>query len=109
MVDSTSLHIWAFKVKGFCPNCVIRYIIPEIFTVGPLAQELDALIERARGESLEQQKVTYREIQAFLAEQVPQLVIASRPKIAGAGNHVQGLALSPLSPNYYYETVWLEQ
>ena len=28
----------------------------EIFTVGPLAQELDALIERARGESLEQQK-----------------------------------------------------
>ena len=81
----------------------------EIFTVGPLAQELDALIERARGESLEQQKVTYREIQAFLAEQVPQLVIASRPKIAGAGNHVQGLALSPLSPNYYYETVWLEQ
>ena len=88
---------------------------PDIFTVDPLAQELDALIDRAGGETLEQQKVTYREVQAFLAEHVPQLVIASRPKLAGARNAVQNLELSPVSPdysynsNYYYHQVWLER
>ena len=76
---------------------------------GPLAKELDALIERAEREILEQQMVTYREIQAFLAEQVPQLVIVSVPKLAGARNTVQDLVQSPISPAYYYSTVWLER
>ena len=78
------------------------------FNLGPLAKTLDALIERAEGETLEQQMVTYREIQAFLAEHVPQLFIASWPKLAGARNTVQGLAPSPVSPSYSYGTVWLE-
>ena len=78
-------------------------------TLGPLAQQLDMLIERAGRETLDQQMVTYREIQAFLAEHVPQLVIASRPKLAGARSAVQNLVLSPVSPYVYYDQVWLEQ
>ena len=76
---------------------------------GPLAQQLDALIERARRETLDQQMVTYRKIQAFLAEHVPQLVIASIPRIAGARADVRGLALNPISWNDYYGKVWLER
>lgn len=81
----------------------------DIFTVGPLAQELDALIDRAGGETLEQQIVTYGEIQAFLAEHVPQLAIASRPQLAGASTRVKNLTLNPISPNLYFDEVWLEQ
>ena len=81
----------------------------DIFTVGPLARQLDALIERAGGETLEQQIVTYGEIQAFLAEHVPQLAIASRPQLAGASNRVKNLVLNPITPNLYFDQVWLEQ
>ena len=79
------------------------------FNVGPLAKELDMLIERAERETLEQQMVTYRETQAFLAEHVPQLVIVSVPKLAGARNTVQDLVQSPVSSANYYSTVWLER
>ena len=81
----------------------------DIFTVGPLAQQLDALIERAAGETLEQQQITYREIQAFLADNVPQLAIAARPQITAAAAHVKNLELNPVSPNLYFDEVWLEQ
>ena len=81
----------------------------DIFTVGPLAKQLDALIERAAGETLEQQIVTYGEIQAFLAEHVPQLAIATRPQLAGASTRVKNLVLNPVTPNLYFDEVWLEQ
>ena len=77
-------------------------------TPGPLAQELDALIERARGESVEDRAATYNEVQAFLAEEVPALAIISWTNLAGIGNDVQGLVLSGVSGNIYYDTVWLQ-
>ncbi len=78
-------------------------------TPGPLAQQLDALIERARGESVEDRKATYNEIQAFLAEEVPALAIVSWTNLAGVGNDVQGLVLSGVSGDIFYDTVWLRQ
>ncbi len=78
-------------------------------TPGPLAQQLDALIERARGESVEDRAATYNEIQAFLAEEVPALAIVSWTNLAGIGNDVQGLVLSGVSGDIFYDTVWLHQ
>ena len=50
---------------------------------------LDELIERARGETLEQQRETYGEIQRILVDDVPSLVIANHPELYGARNNVQ--------------------
>ena len=77
-------------------------------TPGPLAQQLDMLIERARGESVEDRKATYNEVQAFLADQVPGLAIVSWANLAGVGNNVQGLTLSGISGDIFYDTVWLQ-
>jgi ABC-type transport system substrate-binding protein len=66
------------------------------------------LIERARGESVEDRKATYNEVQAFLADQVPGLAIVSWANLAGVGNNVQGLTLSGISGDIFYDTVWLQ-
>ena len=58
--------------------------------------ELDALIVRARGQSLENQKVTYAEIQRILIENVPRVVVAYEPWLYGARKDVLGVAPHPL-------------
>ena len=58
--------------------------------------ELDSLIERARGQPLEDQKVTYAEIQRILIEDVPRLVVAYRPWLYGARTDVRGVSPHPL-------------
>ena len=50
---------------------------------------LDELIERARGETLEQQMETYGEIQRILVDDVPGLIIANQPVLYGARSNVQ--------------------
>ena len=57
---------------------------------------LDELIARARGETLEQQKVTYGEIQRILVDDVPGLIIANPPLIYGARNNVQDAGPTPV-------------
>ena len=50
---------------------------------------IDELIERGRGETLEQQKETYGEIQRILVDDVPGIIVANQPVIYGARNNVQ--------------------
>ena len=58
--------------------------------------ELDALIVRARGQSLEEQKVTWAEVQRILIDDVPRLVVAYRPWLYGARKDVRGVDPHPL-------------
>ena len=69
---------------------------------------LDELIERARGETLEQQRETYGEIQRILVDDVPSLVIANHPELYGARNNVQDAG--PYIPrNRTLRNAWLEK
>ena len=56
----------------------------------------DALVVQARGESLEDQKVTYAEIQRILIDEVPRLVVAFQPWLYGARTDVRGAPPHPL-------------
>ena len=56
----------------------------------------DALVVKARGESLEDQKVTYAEIQRILIDEVPRLVVAFQPWLYGARINVRGAPPHPL-------------
>ena len=58
--------------------------------------ELDELIIRARGETLEEQKVTYAEIQRIMIEDVPRLIPAYQPWLYGARSNVRGVVPHPL-------------
>ena len=58
--------------------------------------EIDMLIERARGETLEQQKETYAEIQRILIDDVPRIVTSFVPILWGARNDVRGVTPHPL-------------
>ena len=58
--------------------------------------EFDALVVRARGETLEQQKVTYAEVQRILIEEVPKLAIAYEPWLYGARTNVRGADPHPM-------------
>jgi peptide/nickel transport system substrate-binding protein len=58
--------------------------------------EFDALIERARGETQEQQIETYAEIQRILVDDVPMLVIGSSSLIYGARNNVEDVGPTPV-------------
>ena len=70
--------------------------------------ELDALIERARRQSLDDQKVTYAEVQRILIDDVPRLVVAYRPSLYGARKDVRDLAPHP--PGWaLIQDAWLER
>ena len=69
---------------------------------------LDELIERARGETLEQQRETYGEIQRILVDDVPGLVIANQPLIYGARNNVQDAGPTPVRARTL-KNAWLEK
>ena len=63
----------------------------------------DELIERARGESFEQQKETYAELQALLIEEVPRLNLVYVPIIWGARSDVRGITPHPLGWGLYQD------
>ena len=71
--------------------------------------ELNSLILRAKGETLEQQRQTYRRVQEILIENVPVIYVAFRPKIHGARNNVQNFAPNPIHPDEDYRHAWLAQ
>ncbi len=72
-------------------------------------EELNSLILRAKGETLEQQRETYRRVQEILIENVPVIYVAFRPKIHGVRNNVRGFGPNPIHPDENYRTAWLEQ
>ena len=59
--------------------------------------ELDELIVRARGETLEEQIVTYARIQEILVDDVPRLVVGFQPWLYGARANVRGVVPHPLA------------
>ena len=59
---------------------------------------LDELIVRARGESLEDQKASYAEIQRMLIDDVPRIVAAFKPMLYGARSSVRSVSPHPLGP-----------
>jgi peptide/nickel transport system substrate-binding protein len=69
---------------------------------------LDALIERARGETQEQQKETYGEIQRILVDDVPGIIIANPLLSIGARNHVQDAGPHP-TRSKTMRNAWLEK
>ncbi len=71
-------------------------------------ETLDELIARARGETPEQQKVTYTEIQRILVDDVPRLVIGNPPLIYGARNNVQDAGPTPVRARTL-RNAWLEK
>ena len=54
------------------------------------------MIIRARGETLEEQKVTYAEIQRIMIDDVPRLIPAYQPWLYGARSNVRGVVPHPL-------------
>ena len=58
--------------------------------------ELDELIIRARGESLEDQIVTYAEVQRILVDEVPRIIPVFQPWLYGAQANVRGIVPHPL-------------
>ena len=68
----------------------------------------DALIERARGESLEDQKATYAEVQRLLIEEVPRLVAAFQPNLWGVRTHVRNADPHPFGYRIVQD-IWLEE
>ena len=69
---------------------------------------VDELIERARGETLEQQKETYGELQRILVDDVPGIIIANPPVLFGARNDVQDAGPHP-ARNRTMRNAWLEK
>ena len=69
---------------------------------------VDELIEKARGETLEQQRETYGEVQRILIEDVPGLVIAIQPLIYGVRNNVQDAGPNPVE-KLNLRNAWLEK
>ena len=69
---------------------------------------VDELIARARGETLEQQRETYGEIQRILVDDVPGLVIANPPLVYGARNNVRDAGPHPLRARTL-RNAWLEK
>ena len=68
---------------------------------------VDELIERAKGETLEQQKVTYAEVQRILIDEVPGLVVAFQPVMYGARINVRGVDPHPLGYRLIQDA-WLD-
>ena len=71
--------------------------------------ELNSLILRAKGETLDQQRETYRRVQEILIDNVPTIYVAFRPKIHGVRNNVRGFGPNPIHPDENYRTAWLAQ
>ena len=69
---------------------------------------LDELIIKARGETLEDQKVTYAEIQRILIDDVPRIIVAYRPWVYGARNNVRGVEPHPLSWPIFQDA-WIDE
>ena len=68
----------------------------------------DELIERARGESLEDQKATYAEVQRLLIEEVPRLVAAFQPNLWGVRTHVRNADPHPFGYRIVQD-IWLDE
>jgi ABC-type transport system substrate-binding protein len=64
--------------------CYTRYNSPRYSNA-----RYDELVVRARGESLEEQKVTYTKIQRMLIDDVPGFVIAHKSEQMGIRSHVR--------------------
>jgi peptide/nickel transport system substrate-binding protein len=58
---------------------------------------VDQLIVQARGQSLEERKVTYGEIQRILVDEVPRTVVAFQPILFGVRTDVRGVQSHPMS------------
>ena len=58
---------------------------------------LDDLIIKARGQTLEDQIVTYAEIQRILVDEVPRIIPVFQPWLYGARTNVRGVAPHPLA------------
>ena len=57
---------------------------------------LDELLIRARGETLEDQIVTYAEVQRILVDEVPRIIPVFQPWLYGARANVRGVSPHPL-------------
>ena len=68
---------------------------------------IDELIERARGETLEQQKVTYAELQRIIIDAVPRLIPVFQPLLFGVRADVRGVAPHPLNMPLFQDG-WLD-
>ena len=69
---------------------------------------VDELIERARGETLEEQKATYGEVQRILVDEVPGIVVAFQPLLYGLRSNVRGIIPHPLGRRIFQDA-WLEE
>jgi peptide/nickel transport system substrate-binding protein len=69
---------------------------------------IDELIERARGETLEQQIETYGELQRILVDDVPGIIIANPPVLIGARINVQDAGPHP-ARSRTMRNAWLEK
>ena len=69
--------------------------------------EVDALIEKAKGQDLAGQQETYAEVQRILIEDVPAIVAAFRPELIAVQNYVQGVSPHPLSWPLFQDA-WLD-
>ena len=70
--------------------------------------ELDELIERARGETLEDQIVTYARIQEILIDNVPRIVTSFTPLLWGARADVRNVTPHPLGWGMIQDA-WLDR
>ena len=61
-----------------------------------LHEEFDSLVLRARGETLEEQIVTYGRIQEILVDEVPRLVVGYQPWLYGVRANLRGVIPHPL-------------
>ena len=68
---------------------------------------IDELIERARGETLEEQKVTYAELQRVIIDAVPRLIPVFQPLLYGVRANVRGVAPHPLNMPFFQDG-WLD-
>ena len=71
------------------------------------SDRLDELVLKARGERLEDQKVSYAEIQKILIDNVPRIIVAYKPVLYGVGNDVRGVNPHPLGWAIFNEA-WLD-
>ena len=69
---------------------------------------INGLIERARAETLEQQKVTYGELQRIIIDDAPGLVIAFRPELFGVRANVRDVDPHPLVYRSFKNS-WIEK
>ena len=71
-------------------------------------QTLDDLVVKARGQDLEGQKESWAEIQRIMIENVPHLVVAFIPQLAGARSNLVGAEPHPLGWGVF-QNVWFNE